>query len=102
MLTRTTLRAALSAALFLGAANVARADDPAAQGSYATRSQTYTIAMRDGSSASIDIRLPAAASFARPVVVICHGWLVSVSLYSWIAEHLASRGFAAVLVQQPN
>lgn len=95
-------RLALSVALVVGAANVARADDPGAKGSYATRSQTYSVACKDGSTASIDIRLPAAASFARPVVVICHGWLAPASLYSGIAEHLASRGFAAVLISQPN
>src|SRR5437762_13532477 len=93
----TFTRLAASLAVVVITPSVARADEPGAKGSYATRSQTYSVALSDGGSASIDIRLPAAASFARPVVVICHGWLAPSSLYSGIAEHLASRGFAAVL-----
>ncbi|MEZ0228694.1 MAG: alpha/beta fold hydrolase [Planctomycetota bacterium] len=95
-------RLATSLALVLVACSAARAQsDPAAKGPNATRSQRYTITVQ-GSSTSIDIRLPAAASFARPVVVICHGWAYSIGNYESIAEHLASRGFAAVLYSQPN
>src|SRR4051812_34013681 len=94
-------RFALSLALVLGAAAVARADDPAASGQYLVRSDSFPATL-GGSSVSVEVILPAAASFARPVVIICHGWMVPTSLYDGMARHLASRGFAAVLFEQPN
>jgi predicted dienelactone hydrolase len=92
---------ALSLSLVVSTQSVARADDPSQDGSYVTHTVTVPATI-GGTSGSCDVHLPTAASFARPVVVICHGWLSSSSLYTGIADHLASRGFAAVLFEQPN
>lgn len=94
-------RLVLALSLLVLAASAARADDPAAKGSFATRSERFNIAVQ-GRATTIDVRLPAAASFARPTVLICHGWAYAVTNYESIAEHLASRGFAAVLYEQPD
>jgi len=92
---------ALLLGLVVGTAGVARADDPAADGSYLIRSETLPATLQ-GSSVNLEVVLPVAGSFARPVVIICHGWMAPTLLYEGIAHHLASRGFAAVLFEQPN
>lgn len=91
----------MSLAFVLCAASAARADDPSQDGSYLVRSDTFAANTRGG-SISMEVILPAAASFARPVIIICPGWLAPTLLYEGIAHHLASRGFAAVLFMQPN
>src|SRR5262249_31788114 len=87
--------------LFL-ATPVARAQqDPSQDGGYSVRSETVGATLQ-GSSVNVEVILPTAASFERPVVIILHGWLAPTLLYEGMAHHLASRGFAAVLFEQPN
>jgi len=94
-------RLALSLGLLLCTTAVARADDPASDGSYLYRSETCPATLQ-GVTTNLEVILPTAASFARPVVIICHGWMAPTLLYEGMAHHLASRGFAAVLFEQPN
>jgi dienelactone hydrolase len=97
---RNTL--AMSLALIAATASVASAQvDPSQNGSYLVRSVDVTANLQ-GSSANLEVILPAAPSFARPVVIVLHGWLAPTTLYEGIAHHLASRGFAAVLFEQPD
>ncbi|HZU98172.1 MAG TPA: alpha/beta fold hydrolase [Planctomycetota bacterium] len=86
-----------SVALVLLSLNTARADDPAADGSYYVRQESLS-----AGGSTVDMRIPTAASFARPLVVICPGWLSSVEIYGTIANHLASRGFAVAMYQTPD
>jgi predicted dienelactone hydrolase len=43
---------------------------------------------------SLEVRLPQATSGPLPTVLLIHGWGMSAADYGWIADHLASRGFA--------
>jgi predicted dienelactone hydrolase len=89
--------------LLLALPSLARADDPATRGALPVRSERFDIRVRGGEKKTfVDVRLPAGGSFARPVVLICHGWAASVYDHEDNADHLASRGMAAVLFQQPN
>ncbi len=74
------------------ATSVARADDTSVKlDVIAGKKKTF-----------IDVRLPPGERTPRPVVLICHGWAAGASKFERLAEHLASRGFVAVLFQQPN
>jgi dienelactone hydrolase len=93
---------ALAATLALTTTSAARAQqDPSQDGSFYTRTDSVPATVQ-GSSVTLEVILPTAASIERPVVLVLHGWLMPTSLYEGIARHLASRGFAAVLFEQPD
>lgn len=73
--------------------------DPSQDGATFVRVQTVWSLLPSGEAIPFTVHLPAAGSFARPVVLVIHGYSAVGMDYSWIADHLASRGFAAALVE---
>ena len=94
------LRRALVLAALLAPVVAAHADptaDPATRGTFETRG-VEIVARPGGEKVRLDARLPNAPG-PRPVVLVVNGWAASVHMFDSTAEHFASRGFAAVLVQ---
>jgi predicted dienelactone hydrolase len=75
--------------------------DPSLPGPWPTTRQVLTVTTA-GQTSTIDVRLPAGARGPRPTVLINHGWAATSGQYASLAEHLASRGFAGALFQQPS
>jgi predicted dienelactone hydrolase len=75
--------------------------DPSQPGPYSTTRVNLPV-MTAGQTTYIDLHMPVATVGPRPTVIINHGWLTTTALYQSLAEHLASRGFAAALFQQPE
>ncbi len=109
---RTFVRAfcagvAVTVAVLAGASSraapaVSGPGDPASRGTHFVRSAWAWSVLTDGTRVPFQIRLPAAPSTPRPLVVVIHGYSAHGTDYAWIAEHLASRGFAAALVEMRN
>lgn len=76
--------------------------DPANPGTNFVRTGFAWSALSDGTYMPVTVRLPVAPFAPRPVVLVVHGYSASGLDYAWIAEHLASRGFAAALVQMKS
>lgn len=76
-------------------------DDPADAGPHRVTSHVLKITVSGGKRTFLDVRLPDAVG-PRPVVVICHGWAAHAPKFARLADHLASRGFAAALFEQPD
>lgn len=97
--------ALVAVACCVSAATARAEDDPARDGPHPVRAVKLDV-IAGGKKTFVDVRLPARpagdAKTPRPVVLICHGWAASIYNYERIADHLATRGFAAVLFQQPN
>lgn len=89
-------------ALFLSLcfAAAAPAQDPSGRGSFLTRKVDLDVAHPDGSTSRLRVILPAAADRARPTILVIHGLYMSPAAYEGLAEHLASRGYAAALFDQ--
>jgi dienelactone hydrolase len=94
-------RASLALAALIAFTSAARAEDPSADGPYAVRKVKVDVTV-NGKKTYCDVRLPKDATAPFPTVLICHGMAASTDNYEKIADHLASRGFAAVLFQQPD
>ncbi|HZU99755.1 MAG TPA: hypothetical protein VFF73_23790, partial [Planctomycetota bacterium] len=86
------MRAEIVLATLLVLAPFARAqDDPGEKGPYAVERERISL---DFWSPSMEVRVPEGADGPRPVVLLVHGWGMMSSDYEWVADHLASRGFA--------
>ncbi len=97
-------RAAIAVAVLLSAGALRAAtshgpNDPALDGSFLVRTARLTATPAGGAALPFEVYLPAAASTARPVVLVVHGYATVGEEYSWIAQHLASRGWVAALVE---
>jgi predicted dienelactone hydrolase len=107
-----TMLAAFAAAIALATGTLCAAtgptaaapapSDPSVDGSLLVRAQVLTATLSNGTALPFTVVLPVAPSFARPVVLVVHGYATTGWDYAWIAEHLASRGFAAILVETTN
>ncbi len=71
--------------------------DPAADGSYLVVTAPLSFTNPDGARIDFDVLLPAGPSFARPTLLFIHGWSAEGIDYSWLTNHLASRGFAVAV-----
>jgi alpha-beta hydrolase superfamily lysophospholipase len=87
--------------LFIYTAAARAQDDPAAAGPHRVTSHVLKLTVNGGKRTFFDVRLPDAPG-PRPVVVICHGWAAHAPKFARLADHLASRGFAAALFEQPD
>jgi predicted dienelactone hydrolase len=95
--------AALAVAFFATVPLAARGqEDPGRRGSTSVARETVAVEASDGTSFTVQIRLPADASGPRPLVIIQHGFFSRASFWLPLAEHLASHGFAVAVVGQPN
>jgi dienelactone hydrolase len=106
-MTHTAPRAgwlALSFVFVLAAAHPALAQvpvDPSQDGSLPTRSVKLDVTGVKGEKTYLDLRLPSSGG-PFPVVLISPGWAATTKDFEALAEHLASRGFAAALFEQPH
>jgi dienelactone hydrolase len=99
---RTSFTAVVATiALSIFSASARAQDDPAVRGPHPVTSHVLKITVNGGKKTFIDVRLPNVPG-PRPVVVICHGWAAHAPKFSRLADHLASRGFAAALFEQPD
>ncbi|MEZ0229481.1 MAG: alpha/beta hydrolase family protein, partial [Planctomycetota bacterium] len=81
---------------------VARAqDDPGARGEAVVTSRSLVAEPAGDWKIPIELRVPAGVE-KPPLVVIQHGYTHRASFWLPLAEHLASRGFAVAVVDQPN
>jgi pimeloyl-ACP methyl ester carboxylesterase len=96
-------RAALTLAIAIPLlAPQARAqEDPAARGPYAVTSFVRRFTVNGGKKTYLDVRLPDAPG-PRPLVLLCHGWAAHTTKFAGLADHLASRGLAVALFEQPD
>jgi len=76
--------------------------NPSLPGPYVIRTAFLTATLPNGTVIPFSMRLPAAPATARPVVLVIHGYATVGVDYSWIADHLATCGFAAALVETVN
>jgi len=97
---------AVAALAVLGAtrldAQSAPPPDPAARGPLLVTEAALHFTRADGHRIDFSVHLPAAAAAPLPVVVFVHGWSAFGRDYSWIADHLASRGFAVAVYENED
>jgi predicted dienelactone hydrolase len=95
----------LALVLLVGISGVARADDPATKGPHEITKVDFSASSPYRTSKDmkipIEVVMPKDATGPVPVIFISHGWTDGKSSFDHRAEHYASRGFAAVLVEQP-
>lgn len=75
--------------------------DPAADGPAAVRAVHLDVKGIAGEKTYLDVRL-ADVPGPRPVAVIVHGWAAGTGDFGALAQHLATRGFAAALFEEPH
>jgi predicted dienelactone hydrolase len=96
------LRYVLVLALVLGAAAARAADDPSAPGPFKTRSEKLPYMSAEATLEALTVVSPVETKTTpRPVVVVVHGWANNGDQYTWLADHLASRGFVVALYTAP-
>ncbi len=78
------------------------AADPNLPGPYTTASGDATITPGTGDRLPIHVVYPNGVPAPLPVVVIAHGFQLSIDLYYGYAERLASHGFLAVVPDYPT
>src|SRR6185436_14049363 len=76
-------------------------DDPAVRGPYGVAAHVRRFTVNGGKATFLDVRLPDAPG-RWPVVLLCHGWAAHASKFAGLADHLASRGIAVALFEQPD
>lgn len=78
-------------------------EDLSQMGIYPWRQRVITFINSNRSAPSIaDLYLPQRQSASIPVVVISHGVASNRQTFAYIAKHLASHGYAAVIIDHPE
>ncbi|MEM9155344.1 MAG: hypothetical protein AAGB13_09940, partial [Cyanobacteria bacterium P01_F01_bin.33] len=84
---------------------LAKVPDPILPGDleWSVTTVTVTNPERDlGDDLLVDLYLPKTSKGSSPLVVISHGVASSRKTFSYVAEHLASYGFAVAAIEHPN